>query len=169
MNYSIVYGISDNSLAKELKISKKEAKKLIDNYFIKYKGVKAYFDKTLEEAFKKGYVCTIMGRRRYVPEIQSENRKEREFGKRAAMNAPAQGSAADLIKVAMIKIADYLKETNKKTKMLLSVHDELVFEVPQAELEEVKKEVKQIMETAIKLSVPIKVDSNWGRNWLEAK
>ena len=169
MNYSIVYGISANSLAKELSISKKEAKKLIDNYFIKYKGVKAYFDKTIEEAFSSGYVCTIMGRRRYVPFLLSEKRYLREKGFRAAMNAPVQGSAADLIKVAMIKIADYLKETKKKTKMLLSVHDELVFEVPQAELEEVKKEVKNIMETAIELEVPIKVDSNWGRNWLEAK
>ena len=169
MNYSIVYGISANSLANELSISKKEAKKLIDNYFIKYKGVKAYFDKTIEEAKAKGYVCTIMGRRRYVPEIQSEKRYLREFGKRAAQNATVQGSGADLIKVAMIKIADYLKETKKKTKMLLSVHDELVFEVPQAELEEVTKEVKQLMETAIELSVPIKVDINIGRNWLEAK
>ena len=169
MNYSIVYGISANSLAKELSISKKEAKKLIDNYFIKYKGVKAYFDKTLEEAKANGYVCTIMGRRRYVKEIQSEKRYLREKGFRAAQNATVQGSGADLIKVAMIKIADYLKKTKKKTKMLLSVHDELVFEVPQAELEEVTKEVKNIMETAIQLSVPIKVDSNWGRNWLEAK
>lgn len=169
MNYSIVYGISANSLAKELSISKKEAKTLIENYFTTYSGVKGYFDKTIEEALAFGYVCTIMGRRRYVPELQSEKRNLREFGKRAAMNAPVQGSSADLIKVAMIKIADYLKKTKKKTKMLLSVHDELVFEVPQAELEEVTKEVKNIMETAIKLSVPIKVDSNWGRNWLEAK
>lgn len=168
MNYSIVYGISANSLAKELSQSSKEAKKLIDNYFTTYSGVKAYFDKTLEEAMEKGYVCTIMGRRRYVKEIQSEKRYLREKGKRRAMNAPMQGSAADLIKVAMIKIADYLKETKKKTKMLLSVHDELVFEVPQAELEEVKKEVKNIMETAWKLSVPIKVDINVGRNWLLA-
>jgi len=181
MNYSIVYGISANSLAKELSISKKEAKKLIDNYFQKYKGVKAYFDKTLEEAKANGYVCTIMGRRRYVPEIQSspremtqaisqgEKRYLREKGKRAAMNAPVQGSAADLIKVAMIKIAGYLILTKKKTKMLLSVHDELVFEVPAAELEEVTCKVKNIMETAWKLSVPIKVDINVGRNWLEAK
>jgi len=131
--------------------------------------VKAYFDKTIEEAFSSGYVCTIMGRRRYVPFLLSEKRIEREFGKRAAQNATVQGSSADLIKIAMIKIADYLKETKKKTKMLLSVHDELVFEVPQAELEEVKKEVKNIMETAWKLSVPIKVDIGVGKNWLEAK
>ncbi len=104
-----------------------------------------------------------------MPEIHSENRNVREKGFRAAQNAPVQGSSADLIKVAMIKIADYLKSTNKQTKMLLSVHDELVFEVPQAELEEVTKEVKNIMETAIQLDVPIKVDINVGRNWLEAK
>ena len=169
MNYSIAYGISANSLASELKISKKEAKKLIDNYFITYSGVKAYFDKTISEAQVQGYVLTLMGRRRYVPEIHSENRNVREKGFRAAQNAPVQGSSADLIKVAMIKIADYLKSTNKQTKMLLSVHDELVFEVPQAELEEVTKEVKNIMETAIQLDVPIKVDINVGRNWLEAK
>ena len=169
MNYSIAYGISANSLANELKISKKEAKKLIDNYFITYSGVKAYFDKTISEAQVQGYVLTLMGRRRYVPEIQSENRNVREKGFRAAQNAPVQGSSADLIKVAMIKIADYLKSTSKQTKMLLSVHDELVLEVPQAELEEVTKEVKNIMETAIQLDVPIKVDINVGRNWLEAK
>ena len=168
MNYSIVYGISANSLAKELSQSSKEAKKLIENYFITYSGVKAYFDKTIEEAQAKGYVLTLMGRRRYVPFLLSEKRIEMEFGKRAAQNATVQGSGADLIKVAMIKIADYLILTKKKTKMLLSVHDEIVFEVPQAELEEVKKEVNQIMETAIELSVPIKVDINVGRNWLLA-
>ena len=131
--------------------------------------MKSYFDKTIEDATEKGYVTTLTGRRRYMPELSSKSRNIREFGKRAAINAPVQGSSADLIKIAMLKIANYLKSTNKETRMLLQVHDELVFESPKAELDEVTGEVRQIMENAMELDVPIKVDINIGQNWLEAK
>ncbi len=169
MNYGIVYGIGARRLASELKISIHEAQTLIDSYFQTYSGVKGYFDKTIEEATENGYVTTLTGRRRYMPELASKSRNIREFGKRAAINAPVQGSSADLIKIAMLKVADYLKSANKGTKMLLQVHDELVFETPKAELEEVTEEIRQIMEKAMELNVPIKVDINIGQNWLEAK
>jgi len=169
MNYGIVYGIGARRLASELKISMDEAQTLIDSYFQTYSGVKAYFDQTIEEATEKGYVTTLTGRRRYMPELASKSRNIREFGKRAAINAPVQGSAADLIKIAMLKVDDYLISTNKGAKMLLQVHDELVFETPKAELDEVTEDIRQIMENAMQLDVPIKVDINVGQNWLEAK
>ncbi len=169
MNYGIIYGIGPIRLANELKIDRNEAQAFIDDYFQTYAGVKSYFDHTIDDAIAKGYVSTLMGRRRYVPEIQSRSRNIREFGKRVAVNAPVQGSAADLIKVAMIKLDEYLNSTGKQTKMLLQVHDELVFETPKDELEEVTAEVRRIMETALPMDVPIKVDINTGPNWLEAK
>ncbi|MBC8236008.1 DNA polymerase I [bacterium] len=169
MNYGIVYGIGAMRLANELKIDMREAQGFIDNYFQTYAGVKAYFDQTIQDVTKKGDVTTLMGRRRYVPEINANNRNTREFGKRIAINTPVQGSSADLIKLAMLKVADYLESTNKQTKMVLQVHDELIFEVPNNELEEVTEELRQIMETALPMDVPIKVDINLGQNWLEAK
>ena len=169
MNYGIVYGIGAMRLANELKIDMREAQGFIDNYFQTYAGVKAYFDQTIQDVTKKGDVTTLMGRRRYVPEINANNRNTREFGKRIAINTPVQGSSADLIKLAMLKVADYLESTNKQTKMVLQVHDELIFEVPNNELEEVTEELRQIMETALPMDVPIKVDINVGQNWLEAK
>ncbi len=169
MNYGIIYGIGSMRLANELKIDRNEAQKFIDDYFQTYAGVKSYFDRTIDDAIKKGYVSTLMGRRRYVPEIQDGHRNIQEFGKRVAVNTPVQGSAADLIKVAMIKLDEYLKSTGKQTKMLLQVHDELVFETPKDELEEVTAEVRRLMESALPMDVPIKVDINTGPNWLEAK
>ena len=169
MNYGIVYGIGAMRLANELKIDMREAQGFIDNYFQTYAGVKAYFDQTIQDVTKKGDVTTLMGRRRYVPEINANNRNTREFGKRIAINTPVQGSSADLIKLAMLKVADYLESTKKQTKMVLQVHDELIFEVPNDELEEVTEELRQIMETALPMDVPIKVDINLGQNWLEAK
>ena len=169
MNYGIVYGIGAMRLANELKIDMREAQAFIDNYFQTYAGVKTYFNQTVQEATEKGYVTTLMGRRRYVPEINGKTRNIREFGKRIAINTPVQGSSADLIKVAMLKVADYLKSTNKQTKMVLQVHDELVFEVPKDELEEITEELRRIMETALPMDVPIKVDISVGQNWLEAK
>jgi len=169
MNYGIIYGIGSNRLANELKIEYNEAQKLIDGYFETYHGVKEYFDKIIEYAKEKGYVETLFGRRCYVPEIKKENRRLHEFGKRAAINAPVQGTAADLIKIAMLKIAEYLKSTNKETKMLLQVHDELVFEAPNSEIPEVEPEIKNLMENSFSFDVPIKVDINIGNNWLDAK
>jgi len=169
MNYGIVYGIGAIRLANELKIKMPEAQTFIDNYFQTYAGVRAYFDRTIQEAIEKGYVTTLMGRRRYVPEINGITRNIRAFGERIAINTPVQGSSADLIKVAMLKVADYLKSANKRTKMVLQVHDELIFEAPKDELEEVSGELCRIMETALPMDVPIKVDLNVGQNWLEAK
>ncbi|MBM3240987.1 DNA polymerase I, partial [Candidatus Poribacteria bacterium] len=169
MNYGIVYGIGAMRLGNELKINIHEAQAFIDNYFQTYAGVKTYFDRTIQEATKKGYVTTLMGRRRYVPEIHANDRNTREFGKRIAINTPVQGSSADLIKVAMLKVADYLESTNKQTRMVLQVHDELVFEAPKDELEEIAEALRRIMETALPIDVPIKVDINVGQNWLEAK
>jgi DNA polymerase-1 len=169
MNYGIVYGIGAMRLANELKIDRHEAQTFIDTYFQTYSGVKLYFDQTIQEAMERGYVTTLMGRRRYVPEIQGGNRNIRAFGERIAINTPVQGSSADLIKVAMLKVADYLKSTHKKTKMVLQVHDELIFEAPRDELAEVTVELRRIMETALPMDVPIKVDIGVGQNWLEAK
>jgi DNA polymerase-1 len=139
----------------------------IDIYFKRYPRVKSYIDEMIELARKQGFVTTLLGRRRYIPEIDSSNRQKREFAERTAINTPIQGSAADLIKVVMIDIAEKLKD--KKSKMILQVHDELVFEVFKDELDFVKEMVKDKMENTIQLDVPIKVDINVGENWLEAK
>ncbi|SEF90173.1 DNA polymerase I [Caloramator fervidus] len=169
VNFGIVYGLSDYGLAKDLKISKKEAKEYIDKYFERYKGVKEYLEKTIQFAKEKGYVKTILNRIRYIPEIRSSNRTLKMLGERLAMNTPVQGSAADVIKVAMIKVYNKLKEQNLKSKIILQVHDELVLEVYKDELEIVKMIVKTEMENAIKLLVPLVVDINYGENWYLAK
>lgn len=169
MNYGIIYGIGAHRLSNELKIDYHEAQDLIDGYFQTYRRVKEYFDRTVEAAERNGYVETLFGRRCYVPEIREANYREYEFGKRAAINAPVQGTAADLIKIAMLKIAEYLSSSKKKTQMLLQVHDELVFEVPKSELPEVEPEIRNLMENSFSFDVPIKVDISTGKNWLEAK
>lgn len=169
MNYGIIYGIGPYRLANELKIDYDEAQGLIDEYFETYQRVKEYFDRIVEKAEKDGYVETLFGRRCYVPEIKSRNSQKHGFGKRAAINAPVQGTAADLIKIAMLKIADYLESSGKETKMLLQVHDELVFEVPEAELSAIEPMIRNLMESAVSFDVPIKVDINTGKDWLEAK
>ena len=168
INFGIIYGMSPFGLAEQLGISRHEARELIDQYFRQYPGVKAYIERTLEEARRKGYVTTLLGRRRYLPEINSSNRQMREFAERTAINTPVQGTAADLIKVAMVRVWRRLREGGYRTKMILQVHDELVFEVPREELEEVRDLVVEEMEGALKLKVPIKVDVGIGTNWLEA-
>ena len=168
INFGIIYGMSPFGLAEQLGISRHEAKTLIDQYFQQYPGVKTYIKRTLEDARRKGYVTTLLGRRRYLPEINSSNRQMREFAERTAINTPVQGTAADLIKVAMVRVWRKLREGGYRTKMILQVHDELVFEVPKDELEEVKNLVVGQMEGALKLKVPIKVDVGVGTNWLEA-
>jgi DNA polymerase-1 len=159
--------MSAHGLAKELKIGRKEAQEYINKYFDKYKGVKKYIEKTLEEARKKGYVTTLLGRRRYLPDIESKNNNLRSFAERTAINAPLQGTAADLIKKAMIGISRKIKERSLKTKMILQVHDELLFEVPEQELEEAKSLVQEGMSKALSLSIPLKVDLKTGKNWAE--
>ena len=169
MNYGIVYGVGAFRLSNELQIEFGEAQQLIDNYFQTYAGVKDYFDRIVAKAQEQEYVTTLLGRRCYVPEIQASDRNTLEFGKRVAINAPMQGTAAELIKLAMLGIHDYLTKNGKGTKLLLQVHDELVFEAPKSEQEEVLTEIKGLMENACRVDVPIKVDIHAGASWLEAK
>ena len=166
-NFAIIYGVSAYGLSQQTNMTVQEAAMFIDVYFKRYPRVKSYIDEMIELARKQGFVTTLLGRRRYIPEIGSSNRQKREFAERTAINTPIQGSAADLIKVVMIDIAKKLKD--KKSKMILQVHDELVFEVHKDELVFVKEMVKDKMENTVDLEVPIKVDINVGENWLEAK
>ncbi|MFC7442865.1 DNA polymerase I [Laceyella putida] len=169
VNFGIVYGISGFGLARGLDIAQKEAREFIDRYFETYPGVKRYMDSIVEQARRDGYVATLSGRRRYLPSINAKNFGERSFAERTAMNTPIQGTAADIIKLAMVKLARAMKERNLASRMLLQVHDELIFEVPEAELEEMKDLVVAVMEDALPLSVPLKVDVNVGETWYEAK
>ncbi len=168
INFGIIYGMSPFGLSKQLEISRKMAKTYIDNYFARYKGVKKFVDSTIEEAGKTKQTSTLLGRIRLLPDINSPNRNIRQFAERTAINTPIQGSAADLIKVAMIKVDKVFRERNLESAMLLSVHDELIFEVPPDELNIVKKLVKEIMEGVWKLKVPLKVNVACGENWAEA-
>jgi DNA polymerase-1 len=155
-------------LAKELGIQPAVAQAYIANYFQKYHGVRDYIDSSLEAAREKGYVTTLMNRRRYLPDIKSPNRSVRQFAERIAINAPIQGTAADLIKVAMIRIHRRLIQEKRETKLTLQIHDELVFEVPEGELEGVRAMVKEEMEGVMKLVIPLKVEVGVGKNWAEA-
>ncbi|MDP2943482.1 MAG: DNA polymerase I, partial [Candidatus Omnitrophota bacterium] len=168
VNFGIVYGMSPYGLARDLKIEPSKAKEFIDSYFERYGRIKVYFEEMIEEAREKGYVTTILNRRRYIPEINSHNNSLRQFAERTAVNTPIQGSAADLIKVAMINIHRTIKEEGLESRMILQVHDELVFEVRKDEVEQMRKIVKAKMEQAAKLKVPIKVQIKVGKNWLEA-
>jgi DNA polymerase I len=168
VNFGIIYGISAFGLADRLNISRTEAKEIIENYFRQYPDVKEYMDLSIEKAQSKGYVETILGRRRYLRDINSANQTVRGFAERNAINAPIQGSAADMIKVAMINIHREMQKRKLASRMLLQVHDELVFDVHEKELGEVKKLVEEKMSTALKLPVPVEVSLGTGRNWLEA-
>lgn len=168
VNFGIVYGMSPYGLSSDLGIPVDEAKAYIDNYFVHYKGVKEFINKTISEAKEKGYVTTMLNRKRYIPELVSANGATRNFGERMAVNTPIQGSAADLIKMAMINIDKRLDKERLKSMMILQVHDELVFETPESELEIIKELVKKEMENVMPMSVPIKVDIGIGRNWSEA-
>ena len=168
VNFGIIYGISAFGLADRLNISRTEAKGIIDNYFRQYSHVKEYMDNSIENARAKGYVETILGRRRYLRDINSANATVRGFAERNAINAPIQGSAADMIKVAMINIDNDLRTKNMKSKMLLQVHDELVFDAHISEVDELKKLVEHRMKTALKLKVPVEIGMGTGKNWLEA-
>ncbi|MDD3131367.1 MAG: DNA polymerase, partial [Bacteroidales bacterium] len=168
VNFGIIYGISAFGLADRLNIPRSEAREIIDNYFAKYPGIKDYMEKTIRFARQNGYVETIMGRRRYLHDIRSGNATVRGFAERNAINAPVQGSSADMIKVAMIRIFDEMKNQKLASRMILQVHDELVFDALKSEVEPLKTIVEQGMKNAIPLSVPIVVDINTGSNWLEA-
>lgn len=169
VNFGILYGISSYGLSEDLNIKPKEAKEFINKYFETYPGVKEYMDKEIEEAKKNGYVKTIMNRKRIIEELHSTNHVVRSMGERMALNTPIQGSSADILKMAMIKIDKYFEDNNIKSTMLLQVHDELIFNVIKEEEEEVRKIVSNIMENIIKLGVPLKVSIEEGNNWYEAK
>ena len=169
VNFGISYGMSAFGLAKDLGIEQGQAQEFIEAYFQRYSGVRKYIDRQIKMAKGQGFVATLLKRRRYIPQIESPNENVRQFAQRIAINAPVQGSASDLIKAAMIEIYRELETEKLSTKMLLQVHDELVFSVPEEELEEVKSIVKDKMENVIELKVPIKVSIKVGKNWLELK
>lgn len=169
VNFGIVYGISDFSLSQDLHITKKEASEYMEIYFERYPKIKGYLDSVMQEAKENGYVLTILNRRRFIPEIKSSNRIVKALGERLAMNAPIQGSAADIIKLAMVNVYNKLKEKELKSTMILQVHDELILNVKENELEEVKQIVKDEMEKVLDMKVPLEVDTNMGKTWYEAK
>ncbi|WEV60779.1 DNA polymerase I [Streptococcaceae bacterium ESL0729] len=169
VNFGVVYGISDFGLSQNLGISRAEAKKYIDTYFDRYPGIKNYMEEIVRSARDKGYVETLYKRRRKLPDINARNFNVRQFAERTAINSPIQGSAADILKVAMINLDEKLTSGNFKARMLLQVHDEIVLEVPNEELGEVKKIVKTTMEDAIKLKVPLIADEDSGKTWYDAK
>jgi DNA polymerase-1 len=168
VNFGIIYGISAFGLAQDIGVSNSEARRYIDNYFARYPKVREFLDRTIEDAKTRGYVTTLLGRRRFIPELASSTAAVRSFGERTAVNTPIQGTAADLIKLAMIHIQARLTRQGLRTKMILQVHDELVFEAPDGEIEAVKTLVREEMEGVLTLSVPIKVDIGVGKNWDEA-
>ena len=169
VNFGIIYGMSAYGLAKELGISRKEAKRFIDTYFERYPGVKKFMGWIIEKAKRQGFVETILGRRRYIKEINSRNRIIRQFAERTAINTPIQGSAADIIKLAMLKVAERFREQGPETRLLLQVHDELVAECPEARKESTAHVLKETMEGVVDLMVPLKVAVGWGKNWDEIK
>ena len=169
VNFGIVYGISDFSLSQDLKITRKEAAEYMEIYFDRYPKIKGYLKSVKEEAKEKGYVLTVLNRRRFIPEIKSSNKIVKALGERLAMNAPIQGSAADIIKLAMVKVYNRIKKENLESQMILQVHDELILNVKENELEIVKALVKEEMENVLKMSVTLEVDTNIGNTWYDAK
>ena len=167
-NFGIIYGISPFGLSQRLNIPRKEAKELIEEYFLNYPAISEYIERMKVQARENGFVQTIFGRKRYLKDINSRNATVRGFAERNAINAPIQGSAADIIKMAMINVAKALKENNLESKMILQVHDELVFDCPVGEVEKVKAIVREQMENVTRLSVPLTVECNDGENWLQA-
>ena len=168
INFGVMYGQGARALSGQLRIPVEEAKGFIDEYFEKYPGIKEFIDSSIESAREKGYAETLLGRRRPLPDINSSNGRFRSFSERIAVNMPIQGTAADLIKIAMIKIDGEINEKGLGSRMILQVHDELVFDVIRDELSEMEEIVKRLMESAIDLKVPLKVDMGSGNNWLEA-
>ena len=168
-NFGIVYGISSFGLSQDLSISKKEAADYIEQYFATYPGVKAFLDGLVAGAKEKGYITTMFGRRRPVPELSSSNFMQRSFGERVAMNSPIQGTAADIIKIAMIRVWQALRDSGLKSRLILQVHDELVIETYREEEEQVRQILLENMQGAAELDVALEVDLHTGDNWYEAK
>jgi len=168
VNFGIIYGMSDFSLSNDLGISRKEAKEYMEIYFSRYPKVKEYLDNIVLEAKEMGYVRTIMNRRRYIPEINQKNKIVQAAGARLAMNSPIQGSAADIMKMAMVKVHDALKKNGLSSRLILQVHDELILNTKKDEMETVKKLVKEEMENAVKLKVKLQAEESVGDTWFEA-
>ena len=169
VNFGIVYGISDFGLSQNLGISRQAAKKYIDTYFERYPNVKKYMKDIVAKAKEDGYVETLYHRRRYLPDIHAKNFNVRSFAERTAINSPIQGTAADILKMAMIELDKRLQASDIKTNMLLQVHDELVFEVQKDQVEQLDALVKEVMEHVVNLHVPLITDSSWGDTWYDAK
>ena len=169
VNFGIIYGISSFGLAEDLGVDIKTAKKFLDNYLETFPGIKNYMDKIIKDAYEKGYVKTIMNRKRNIDELYNTNHMIKVQGERMALNTPIQGSSADILKKAMIDIYNEFNRLNLKSKMILQVHDELIFNVKNDELEKVKEIVINFMENAYKLNVPLEVDVEIGKNWYDAK
>ena len=169
INFGIIYGMSAFGLAKDLNCSTEEAQNYISAYFATHPEVKEYMDENIRKAREDGFVTTILGRRRYIPELKSGNYNQRTFGERAAMNMPLQGSAADIIKIAMLRVADRLKRENMRAKLVLQVHDELILDTPEEETEAAKQVLKEEMEHAFTLNVPLIAEVSTGKSWYDAK
>jgi len=167
VNFGVIYGMSDYGLEQATSFSREEAGEFISAYFEKYPGVRKYIEDTKKQAYEQGYVQTVMGRRRYIPEIKSPNRQVREAAERMAINMPVQGTSADIIKIAMVNLHRDMEKRALRTRMILQVHDELLFEVPPGEMEPMKDLVSQIMPQALELRVPLKIDIKTGKNWAE--
>ncbi len=168
VNFGIVYGISSFGLSQDLSITKKEAAQYIESYFETYPGVKRFLDQQVKDAKEQGYVTTMFGRRRPVPELSSGNFMQRSFGERVAMNSPIQGTAADIIKIAMVRVSEALQEQGLRSKLILQVHDELLVEALEEEAPQVEEILKREMEAAADLSVRLEIDMNRGKSWYEA-
>ncbi len=169
VNFGIVYGISSFGLGQDLNISKKEAEEYIHQYFATYPGVKQYMDRLVAQGKTEGYVSTLFGRRRPIPEFTSANFMQRQFGERVAMNSPIQGTAADIIKIAMIRVNERLKRELPESRMLLQIHDELLVETRADQIEQVQAVMEEEMQHAVKLLVPLEVEVKQGASWYEAK
>ena len=167
VNFAVIYGMSEFGLARDLGVSTPVAREWIANYFGRYPGVLEYKERMIAQAQREGFVTTLMGRRRYLPEITSRNRNFREFAERAAVNTPIQGTAADIIKMAMVQIDALLREEEFQTRMILQVHDELLFEAPQEEKDRLVSRIRAIMEGVLPLRVRLKVDISAGPNWAD--
>ncbi len=168
INFGLIYGMSAFGLGKQLNIGRNAAQEYVDLYFERYPGVKHYMDSTREQAHAQGYVETVFGRRLYLPELKSRNAQQRQYAERTAINAPMQGTAADIIKIAMIRVDDWLQQQGDQVRMIMQVHDELVFEVPEQQLQDTQQQLSRIMTSAAELSVPLEVDAGIGFNWNEA-
>jgi DNA polymerase-1 len=169
VNFGIAYALEAFGLAQRTGVSRAEARKIIDDYFDTYKGIRAYMDRIPEEAREKGYITSLFGRRRYFPGIRDRNYTVRSRAEREAINMPIQGTASDIVKIAMIKVSNALKKEKLQTKMIMQIHDELLFEAPESEIDQVKELIKREMESAAELEVPLIVEVGVGDNWMNTK